>query len=118
MNYPKNLKYPYSEFVKLVDVVKQLAPYFEIENINPNQLHYLAFQQTSLGQPHNKIYFTGQVLKRFHSMNEIEIKNYQPIVNVNFELELYPNDCNDNHIETATKRAIKTVLMDLKNKTS
>lgn len=113
MSYPKNLKYPFSDYKKLVEVLKQLAPYFELFNMQPNQVHYLAYQQTNkIGQPHNIIYLTDRGLQRYHKLTEKQIKQIsrleiKPIVDVDFELELYPNDCNDIHIETAVKRAIK-----------
>lgn len=111
------MKYPLKDYRELVNVLEQLAPYFEIGNMQPNQLHYLAYQQTSKGQPHNRIYLTDQGLQRFHSMRErcIEKVNKginKPIVNVDFELELYPIDCNDSHVATATKKAVKEVLIN------
>ena len=106
MNYPKNLKYPEAEYKNLLIVLKQLKPYFELEKIQVNQVHYLAYQQTKKNnQAHNIIYKTNEGLKRAHKLESTE--NLKPIVNVDFELELYPNNCNDNHIETATKKAIK-----------
>ncbi len=110
MNYPKNLKYPFSEYQNLLKVLKQLARYFDVFDMQPNQLHYLAYQQTNVsGQAHNQIYLTDSGLKRAHSMEVISGKK---IVNVDFELELYPNNCNDNHIESAVKRAVKEIAMD------
>lgn len=107
MNYPKNIKYPESEYKNLIIVLSQIKKHLEINEIHSNQLHYIAYQQTSKRQPHNWIYKskkTGNLVKK-HSINNIE--NFDKIVNVNFELELYPNNCNDIHIETAIKRAIK-----------
>ncbi len=116
-NYPKNLKYPYSNYTQLLQVLKQLARYFDVFDIQPSQLHYVCYQQTSNGQLHNRIYLTDEGLKRRHSMLNTDVKKVdngqlKPIVNVDFELELYPNDCNDNHIESAVKRAVKEIAMD------
>lgn len=126
MSYPKNLKYPFTEYQNLIIVIKQLAPYFEIGLMQPNQLHYLAVQQTNkIRQSHNRLFITSQGLQRSSSLNEITTKEVKktyakPIVNVDFELDLYPNECNDTHIETATKRAVKEVLTDgsIKHKTT
>jgi hypothetical protein len=105
--YPKNLNYPKKNYYQLMVVLKQLTQHLDLEKINPTQIHYLAHQQTSENQPHNWIYKskkTGNLVKR-HSINDFN--NFDKIVNVDFKLELYPYKCNDTHIETATKRAIK-----------
>mgnify|MGYP003657248272 CR=1 FL=1 len=112
MTYPKNLKYPESEYNKLVKILEQISECLNISEYQPMQLHYMAYQQVNKYQPHNKIYRTSEGLKRGHSMNEDEIKKSIIMVNLDLDLELYPNDCNDKHIETATKKAIKQVLTD------
>lgn len=109
MNYPKNLKYPFSEFKKLVEVLDLLEPYFDLRKNHPCQIHYLAYQQTDGDrQPHNQIYIKEGQLIRAHQVESVE--GLQKLVDVDFFLELYPSGCNDTHIETATKRAIKEVL--------
>ena len=114
-NYPKNLKYPYSNYLQLVEVLSQLSRFFELDKIHPNQLHYLAYQQTNKdSQSHNMIYLTGVGLKRRHSIECI--KGLNPIVNVNFQLELYPNNCTDANVETAIKKAVSQVLKNPKIK--
>ncbi|MCB0448453.1 MAG: hypothetical protein KDD03_13280, partial [Gelidibacter sp.] len=108
MSYPKNLKYPFAEYQKLVEILKLLKPHFDLESVHPCQIHYLAHQQTNIiSQPHNQIYITKGGLIKAHSVKSVE--GLKKLVNVNYTLELYPNGCNDTHIETATRRAISEV---------
>jgi len=108
MNYPVNLKYPKSEYIKLIQVLTVMDEYFDIESIHPCQLHYKAYQQLSEKQPHNHLYKNGNVIKMSHQINDTD--GWKKLIDFNFNLELYPTGCHDTHIETATKRAIKEVL--------
>lgn len=103
------MKYPTNQFENLVSIMKQLSIYFDLNSMNKNSLHYLAYQQSqsSDGQKHNVIYFKDNQLKKLHSIDNIE--GWKPIVKKVEGFELYPNECNDNHIETAIKNALKLI---------
>jgi hypothetical protein len=98
------MKYPAQQFETLVSALKELARHFEVKDVNPCELHYIVFQQGSLGQTHNWLYTNGSEIKRAHSLSSLE--GWQKVANVPSSFELYPDGCNDNHIETAVKRAI------------
>lgn len=103
------MKYPQKQFNKLVTILKKLSNYFDIQNMNSNQLHYLAYQQVSEGQPHNAFI----VLDNNTLVRQFELDKNDTSVNRLFKtdtsFELYPNDTEDSHIETAVKRALKKI---------
>jgi hypothetical protein len=104
------MKYPEKQFNILTEVLKQFAVHTDIKNINPCTLHFMAYQQTSPGQTHNYLMcLPGGVLKKNHSLTETEKTKAIKLINHSFDFELYPNNCNDTHIETAIKKAIKTI---------
>ena len=104
------MKYPVNQFEVLVNILKQFAVHFDINAINVNSLHYKAYQQLSKNQKHNHLYcIEGGALKRLFKMNEDEKKTAVKFIENDFDFELYPNNCNDSHIETAVKKAIKSI---------
>ena len=101
MKYPKNQQQVFERFLK------ELFTIIDVEKINPNTLHYICFQQHSEGQKHNWLYCTVDGLKREHQLTENE--DAVKLFDSNFEFELYPDGCNDNHIETMVRRTIKNL---------
>lgn len=103
------MKYPAKQFENLVVILKQLNEYFEIKQMNYSNLHYIAYQQSqsSEGQKHNIIYVKNSILRKAHAINDLN--EWQPIVNKIDSFELYPEGCNDQHIETAVKNALKLI---------
>lgn len=102
------MKYPLQQFEVLVNILKQLAVHFDLNSINPNALHYIVFQQLSEGQKHNQLYcIEGGTLKRQFQMTETEQQTAKKLIENDFDFKLYPEGCNDNHVETAVKKAVK-----------
>lgn len=103
------MKYPATQFEKLKAHISTLREYFDVENMQPNALHYLIFQQCSPGQPHNKLIITPEgVLTRAAKLvgDKLEWVEGTPIIETDESFLLYPEGCNDNHIITAIKKAI------------
>jgi len=104
------MKYPQSQFELLKNGLAVLRDHFEITTVHPCQLQYLLFQQASEGQRHNALFINeaGNVLKGF----AIEDKEgYSPLITFLNEsnFPLYPEGCNDSHVETAVKAALKVI---------
>ena len=104
------MKYSLIQFEELVKVLKQFAVHFDIKAINPNALHYMVYQQISEGQKHNALYCVNGQIKKFHSLTELEKETARKFIESDFDFELYPSGCNDNHIETAVKKAVKSLF--------
>lgn len=102
------MKYPQTQFNVLVQSLKKLAVHIDIKESNPHTLHYMIYQQYSEGQKHNWIYCmpSGSISKA-HKITDFTdcVKWFDD--NINFDL--YPTGCNDSHIETAMKNAIKEI---------
>jgi len=101
------MKYPQNQFEQLKNAIKEFNNYFEVENINPSSLHYTIYQQGSEGQKHNWFYINNETkaIRRGHAIEDFN--NYSKLIQVSKDFELYPKGCNDSHIETAVKAAIK-----------
>jgi len=100
------MKYPQKQFNILVDSLKKLAVHIDIKESNPHTIHYMVYQQYSEGQKHNWIYCTpGGSIQRAHKITDFT--GCEKWFNEDRDFELYPDGCNDTHIETAMKAAIK-----------
>jgi hypothetical protein len=100
------MKYPQKQFETLVNGLKKLAPLLDIKESNPHSLHYIIYQQFSEGQKHNWLYCCpGGKLQKAHKIENIA--ECEKLFSEQTEFELYPSGCNDTHIETAMKAAIK-----------
>jgi hypothetical protein len=104
------MKYPQQQFELLKNGLSVLSSHFEIANIHPCQLQYLLYQQASEGQKHNALFIneTGSIVKGFIAEGK---EGYSPLISFLNEsnFPLYPAGCNDNHVETAVKSAIKAI---------
>jgi hypothetical protein len=100
------MKYPLKQYQELTAVLKQLAVCIDLRTINPSALHFIAFQQCSEGQKHNWFMAKGNELKKAYKLENLE-GWVKWIENTNPDFLLYPEGCNDNHIETAIKKAMK-----------
>lgn len=98
------MKYPKEQFEKLKNALRVLAQYLDITSIHPAQLHYIAYQQQSSGQRHNALVMVDGTVMRAHSIGNDDTHRILPIDDT---FELYPDGCNDDHVITAVKRAIK-----------
>lgn len=102
MNYPKE------QFEKLKECIKKLAPICDLKKINANSLHYICYQQiTKEDQGGNKLYIFGNEMKRYGNLTEEEKLNFVKFIEIEYDFKLYPIGCNDLHIETAVKSALK-----------
>jgi hypothetical protein len=103
------MKYPEKQYNVLVEALKQLAVHLDIKAYNPVALYYVVYQQFSESQKHNHLYCcVGGELKKYHKLTEGEKTEAVKFLNTKDKtLELYPEGCNDSHIETAVKRAVK-----------
>jgi hypothetical protein len=100
------MKYPQKQFETLSETIKIFDKIgIDVNSIHPCSLHYQVFAQFSEGLQHNSLWIENGQLKRKHSLQDVE--KAQKLVQIEANFELYPNDCNDNHIETAVKKAIK-----------
>lgn len=104
------MKYPQQQFELLKNGLSVLSSHFEITNIHPCQLQYLLYQQASEGQKHNALFINkdGSIVKGFIAEGK---EGYNPLIafltETNFPL--YPAGCNDSHVETAVKSALKAI---------
>jgi hypothetical protein len=102
------MKYPIQQFEVLVSGLHQLAEVVNVQSIHPAQLHYIVYQQGSEGQTHNWLYRKGTEVRRAHSIEDLS--GWEKVVTViPADFQLYPEGCNDDHIQTAVKKALKVV---------
>lgn len=101
------MKYPIDQYNILIQCLKLFKPLMNIDVVNPSALHYIVFQQFSEGQTNNHLYCTVNGLKRFYAMSESDKVEARKLIEINFDFKLYPAGCNDTHILTAMRRAIK-----------
>lgn len=105
------MKYPEKQYNILIEALKKLAVHLDIKAFNPVALYYVVYQQFSESQSHNHLYcVSGGNLKKFHQLTEGEkVEAIKFLDTEGKTLDLYPEGCNDNHIETAVKRAVKEI---------
>ncbi|MAX51529.1 MAG: hypothetical protein CMH22_06075 [Methylophaga sp.] len=103
------MKYPIKQFNVLVEVLKNLNNFISLKDLNPNNLHFLVFQQFSDGQKHNRLITNnGKLYKKYSLVNGDLVRNEGKDFEVpEFNFELYPNNTNDSNIETAINKALK-----------
>lgn len=106
------MKYPQQQFELLKKSLTILSKHFEnIEAIHPCQLQYLVYQQASAGQEHNALFFTeqGNIIKGYIATGlGLKVVKLIDFLNEN-NFPLYPEGCNDSHVETAVKAALKAI---------
>lgn len=103
------MKYPENQFNKLVSTLKVLNKHIEnLKEVNVHTLHFLVYQQYCTGQKHNQFVLTEHGITRRHSAEVLKL-NYTELFNSDDSFELYPNNTNDNNIETAMKKALKEI---------
>lgn len=104
------MKYPKQQFAILVKALEELNKHFSnLSVIHPCQIHYLVYQQASKGQEHNALFYTqtGSIVKG-HIASDLGLPVVKLIDFLNEDnFLLYPEGCNDSHIETAVKAALK-----------
>ena len=101
------MKYPQKQFNVLIDILKQLSVQFNIKDIEPTTLHFIIYQQLSDGQQHNQLYVNGKDIKRLWQISDTDKSKYVKLINNQYDFLLYPEGCNDSHIITAIRQALK-----------
>jgi hypothetical protein len=103
------MKYPQNQFEILLKSLSILNNYFDLKSFNPSNLHYFIYQQFSENQKHNHIYLFCDALIKRYSLENTQIEESKKLIDFDFEFELYPQNCNDSHIETAMNKALKLI---------
>ena len=102
------MKYPINQFNILVEVLKTLRNQLDLTKINPSALHYIVYEQFSTSHKHNWLFCYNGAMKKYHQLTEVEKVEAVKFVNTGSQtFELYPEGCNDTHVETAVKKAVK-----------
>lgn len=95
------MKYPKQQFRLLVECLVLLKPYVSFEHVSNSQLHYIIATQFNVHNKHNWLYdVNGKAVKDSKGRKIIDIEE---------KFDLYPDGCDDTHIETAMKKALKIV---------
>jgi hypothetical protein len=90
------MKYPIETYNKLVEGLKILLKHYNIDPTQKvsgsdlNYLHYKIYQQYNYVNHPNLIYVDGKRL-----------------LPIDTDFKLYPDGCNDNHVDTAMRAAFK-----------
>ena len=106
------MNYPQEQFEVLKNSLITFRNQLDLTKINPNALHYIVYQQFSEGQKHNHLYCYNGEMKRYYQLNELEKKEAIKFLDTeNKVFLLYPDGCNDNHVKTAVKKAIKELYV-------
>lgn len=110
------MKYNALQFINLVECLTILSEFLDLQQMNPSNLHYLVFQQHSDGQKHNRLVNNNGTLQRAYILDGDQLKENNGVLLEfpKFDFQLYPQGCNDNHIETAVKKAIKQIYIQQK----
>ena len=105
------MKYPAQQFEHLVNALKELSNYFDLNSIHPCSLHFLVYQQGSERQEHNWLMIDSQTqnIQKNFLVKHKGLTTYKKLITVPNTFELYPNNTNDNQIQTAIKKALTTI---------
>lgn len=107
------MKYPQKQFELLKQAISALSKYIDLNSVHPCMLHGIVYNQyAESGQDHNKFLVndSGKLIRSATLVGDQLVWNEGTrLIDSNPEFELYPNGCNDTHIETAVKRAIKEI---------
>ena len=106
------MKYPAQQFELLKKGLQVLNNHFEIDRVHPVELQYILFQKASEGQKHSRycINENGNIARHYY-VNDLGLTGYVLLIDFLNEsnFPLYPDGCNDTHIETAVKSAMKAI---------
>jgi hypothetical protein len=94
------MKYPQQQFDELKSALLVLKNLYKIDKetaiIHSNRLHFKIYQQKNF---------------EYDNLNVIKDENGKRLFEINETYKLYPDGCNDKHIETAMKNAINEVFI-------
>ena len=100
------MKYPQTQFNVLSEVLTELNKHFAVKEVEPTNLHFLVYQQVSETQAHNKLVISEGTIKRANQCKGLQV---EPLIKTVFTFDLYPQGCNDNHINTAVNKILNTL---------
>ena len=106
------MKYPQEQYAKLVENLKEISKYApNIKDMNPSALHYQVYQNHGEGLDHNRMMVneSGEIARKWR-VEDNNLSGYKLIIEQDKDFVLYPDGCNDNHIETAVKKALKEIF--------
>lgn len=103
------MKYPEKQYKILVESIRELASLdLAVEDMHPSNVHYLVYKQYAEGQDNNSLYRNQEGLvrpKHMFGKGEVIEKVFKPKY-----FELYPDGCDDSHVATAVRKAVKEVI--------
>ena len=100
------MKYPAKQLELLEKGILAISRHMDVSAMYPSNLHYLVYQQSSDGQPHNWIYVSPEgSIARAHKIEDLT--GWTKLVELPNTFELYPDNCHDSHVETAVKFCLK-----------
>jgi hypothetical protein len=92
------MKYPIEQFENFKAYLKVIAKHYNLDKEtaikNLYHLHYIVFKQVNYTDDNANVIFV----------------NGERLLSLNENFKLYPDGCNDTHIETATKKAINEIF--------
>lgn len=102
------MKYPLEQFNVLVESIDTIWNHVrDFDKYNHSTIHFIVYQQHAKGQEHNRLVKSDEgVIMREGKANELGI-SFTRLIETAKPFELYPNDTNDNSIETAVRKALK-----------
>lgn len=103
------MKYPAAQLQILQDSIATLANHFNVQDIHPATLHSAVYYQSSEGHKHNWLYkhVSGEGISRRHAIEDLN--DWNKLFEVPASFMLYPDGCNDSHVETAVKHCLKQI---------
>lgn len=104
------MKYPQNQFEALKSAIKTLSEHLDIKVIHPAQLHGMIYREKNSGFSHNHLYITANKnINRAHAIGDVT--GLTKLIASDESFECYPAGCDDTHVTTAVKRAIKELSL-------
>lgn len=103
------MKYPAEQFEILKETVKALSEVFDnLKEVHPSRVYSLVINQHLEGQLHNSIVITeeGKYTRRYIA-EDLKLK-FTPLIERK-PFVVYPEGCQDSHVQTAVKKALKSI---------
>jgi hypothetical protein len=102
------MKYPKEQFEVLKECIQKLSAVMDLKGTNLSNLHYRCYQQFDSCQYHHHFYYNGEMLTlNCHLSGEQKVNYVKFIDSDKFDFKMYPDGCNDTHVETAMKLVFK-----------
>lgn len=103
------MKYPQAQLEKVKTVLTKLDSLnVDYSKMHPCSIQFLVFQQYSSGQLHNSLVNTPNGIFRRATAEAMKV-DYTVLFETDDTFELYPEGCNDSHVETGIKYVLKQI---------